>query len=211
MLSSPHLSRTLIYNVSRWWGLYLNKCGGAFYSKALEGPGANIPFLLEPIPFELKEGAYVGPILSVPLLDLIAVQRMSGSGRNGSGICDSGTFSDRSSGGGGGGGGSGAGGDVFAVKVKKVGAPGWGGGARVWVRYDVHLPALPLWDGENLEPYWQGPSSLPCTDKFFARTGTCVGYFGRTVSIKTRMSLPPPPRGGDRHFWAVKNIRGVLI
>ena len=127
MLSSPHLSRTLIYNVSRWWGLYLNKCGGAFYSKALEGPGANIPFLLEPIPFELKEGAYVGPILSVPLLDLIAVQRMSGSGRNGSGICDSGTFSDRSSGGGGGGGGSGAGGDVFAVKVKKVGAPGWGG------------------------------------------------------------------------------------
>ena len=34
-----------------------------------------------------------------------------------------------------------------ALKTKKVGAPG--GGARVQVRYDAHLPVLSIQDGEN--------------------------------------------------------------
>ena len=41
--------------------------------------------------------------------------------------------------------------ESLADLVNKIGGQGSGSevDARVWVRYDAHLPALSLWDGEN--------------------------------------------------------------
>ena len=44
IISSPHLSTTLIYDVSQRWSQYLNRCVAA-----LEAPGASFPFSIEPI------------------------------------------------------------------------------------------------------------------------------------------------------------------
>ena len=43
------------------WILYVNRCVSALAaSEALEAPGANIPFSLEPVMVDLEGGAYVG-------------------------------------------------------------------------------------------------------------------------------------------------------
>ena len=67
----------------------------------------------------------MGPILLVPLADLLAGQRPVGGGGNG----------------GGNGGGISGGGEVrTALKTKKVGAPGVD--VRIRVQYDAHLTTL---------------------------------------------------------------------
>ena len=125
-------------------------------SEDVGAPGETSPFSLEPIIFELEGGRYVGPFLPVPLVELA------------SGIC--GDNGDRSIGGGGAiGGGNRGGGNGYRSSEGgsgggghriRGGGAGWGdassrsGGAentvRVRVRYDAHLPALSLWDEENL-------------------------------------------------------------
>ena len=96
------------------------------------GPGANSPFTLEPILLELEGENYVGPILLVPLANLIAGHRLGGDV-------------------------SGLGYGVEA-QISKVGASG--GSARVQVRYGMQLLTLSLQDGED-SPLQKGPCVLP--------------------------------------------------
>ena len=63
MISSPHLATTLLFDVSRRWRLYLNRCVAALASESLDAPGYQVPFSLEPILAELEGDRYVGPIL----------------------------------------------------------------------------------------------------------------------------------------------------
>ena len=108
VISSPHLATTLLYDVSRWWIQYLNRCMAASASEVVEAPGASFPFSLKPILVELEGGRYVVRILPLSLSDLLVGRQAAG--RN-------------SRGGGDGGGGGGGGGDA---KKSKVGAT-WGG------------------------------------------------------------------------------------
>ena len=71
MISYSHIHTTLLYDVSRRWSLYLNRCVAELASDEFEAPGANIPFFLKPILVEIEGGHYVGPILIGPLVDLL--------------------------------------------------------------------------------------------------------------------------------------------
>ena len=53
----------------------MNMCVAASSSKALDAPGGNVPFSLEPILVELEGGRYMVLILPVPLVDLLVVRR----------------------------------------------------------------------------------------------------------------------------------------
>ena len=79
MISSPHLSTTLIYDVPQWWSLYLNRCVAVLESEALEAPGDNVPFTLDPILLELEVGRYVRPVLPGTLSDILVGRRPVGS------------------------------------------------------------------------------------------------------------------------------------
>ena len=111
--------------------------------------GATVPLYLEPILIELEVGRYMGPILPVPLEDLVS-GRHDGGGSGGGGISGGGNGVDvkgyghssgRGSVGGGGygerGGGAGWGG-------AGTGGGGDGSTRRVRVRYDAHMPTLSL-------------------------------------------------------------------
>ena len=72
MISSPHLATTLLFDVLRRWSQYLNRCMAALASEVEEAPGANVPFLLEPILVKLEGGCYIGPIIPASLANLSA-------------------------------------------------------------------------------------------------------------------------------------------
>ena len=59
MISSPHLATTLLFDVSRRWSQYLNRCVAASASEVEEAPGASDPFSLKPILVELEGGSYI--------------------------------------------------------------------------------------------------------------------------------------------------------
>ena len=77
MITSPYLATTLLYNVLCWWSLYLNRCVTASSSEDVRAARATVPFSLEPILLKFEGGRYVGPLLQLPLTELV------------SGICDS--------------------------------------------------------------------------------------------------------------------------
>ena len=81
IISSPNLSMTLIYDFSWRWNLYLNMCVATSVSEDLEAPGANAPFLIDSILFEIEGGIYVGPLLPGPMTDLLVGWRLYGGGR----------------------------------------------------------------------------------------------------------------------------------
>ena len=158
MNTTLHLATTFLYNVSRWWSLYLDRCVTALSSEDVGATGETIPFSLEPILLKLEGGHYVGPLLPLPLADLVSGRR-GGSGGTGGGNGSGGNRKgEKEEGCGGGiGGGSGGGSGEYGGKSRgavRGGASGGGGGAgstaRVQARYDVHLPALSLRDRENL-------------------------------------------------------------
>ena len=100
LISSPHLARTLLFDVSRRWSHYLNSCVSSLALEVEESPGASVPFSLEPILVELVGGRYIGPILQDSLANLVAGRRSAdGSSTKG--------------GGSGGGGGSGSDGGIL--------------------------------------------------------------------------------------------------
>ena len=103
-------------------------CVTASSSGFLEALGANTPFLLEPILLDLEGGHYMGLILPESLTCLLGGQRTPNSG------------------------GSSGSSSVKNFKGQRL----WGGGARVQVRYDAHLPVLYLRDGENLRTLLAG-------------------------------------------------------
>ena len=99
MISPPHLATTLLFNVSRRWSLYLNRCVAALTSESLDALGCQVPFLLEPILADLEGGRYIEPILPTALGDLFYRANIRGGGVGGSG----GSSGGGSSGSGGGG------------------------------------------------------------------------------------------------------------
>ena len=56
MISLPHLDTALLYDVSRRWSQYLNRCVYAWDSEVLEAPGVSIPFFPEPIMVDMEGG-----------------------------------------------------------------------------------------------------------------------------------------------------------
>ena len=54
MISPPHLDTKIIFDVSRRWSLYLNRCVDASEFESLDAQGYQAPFLLEPILAELE-------------------------------------------------------------------------------------------------------------------------------------------------------------
>ena len=151
MITTPHLAKTLLYDVSRFCLLCLNRCVPASSSEDVGAAGEKLPFLLEPILLELEGRRYIGPLLTLTLAELVNGRRgvgngsVGGTGGNGgsggNGKCGTGEGRGGSGGGDGGkGGGAGRGG---------AGSGGGGDGitARVRARYDAHLPALSLRNG----------------------------------------------------------------
>ena len=61
VISPPHLATTLLFDVSRRWSQYLNRCVAALASEVVKEPGASVPFYLEPILVELEGGALHRP------------------------------------------------------------------------------------------------------------------------------------------------------
>ena len=67
VISSPHLATTLLFDVSRRWIQYLNRCVAASASEVEDAPGASFIFSLEPILVNLEGGRYTSPIPPAPL------------------------------------------------------------------------------------------------------------------------------------------------
>ena len=96
-------------------------------SQVVEAPGSSVHFSLEPILVELERGCYIGLIPPVSMANLVAGRRSAvrcapksdGGGRN----------------------------NRNKKPLPKLDVTG--GPAQVRARYDVHLPSLYLWDGEN--------------------------------------------------------------
>ena len=141
---------TLIYDVSRQWSLYLNRCVAALESESLEAPGSNTPLSIYPILLELEGGCYVGPIFPGPFADLLVILSPDEDGSNVGGGSGSGSGGGNGGGRGSGSGGGGGGG----VKIEKGWRP-WGG-REVWVRYNAHLTALSIWYMENSRTLLEG-------------------------------------------------------
>ena len=133
-------------------------------------PGATAPFLLGPILIYMEGGRYVGTFLPVLVDELVIGRRGDSGGSSEGGNRGVGKGCGRSSGGSGGSsGGRGSGDGGRGRGTGRGGRCGRGGGivitTRVWVRYDRHLPALSIWDEENLRtiltgkflPIFQGP------------------------------------------------------
>ena len=121
------------------WSQYLNMCMPASSSELLEAPGASIPFSFELILVDLEGGRYAGPILPGSLEDLLAGRRAAGGSGSGSGRGGGNTMDPS----------SGSGSSSSGRKPKNFSVGAAGGGTRVHVQYDAHLPALFLWDGDK--------------------------------------------------------------
>ena len=125
MISSPHLATTLLYDVSRRWSQYLNRCVAASTSEVEEAPGASVPCSVEPILVELERGRYIVPIHPVALAYLVEGRRRRLRWRQWQ----------------------------WRRRIKKQNlvpmVAASGGSTRVRLRYDAHLPSLSLWDGEK--------------------------------------------------------------
>ena len=163
MISYPHLSTILLYDMSRRWIQYLNRCMAASDSEVVEAPGAIIPFSLSPVLVDLERGIYLGPILPEPLADLIAGQRALGGNIRSVGDPCGGTRSVCSGG---------------KPKKYRVGAAaGAAGGAGTY-------PPCHFGKGRTHGPSWKGKSSPPCMATFFVRTGIYAGCDRRNVRVK---------------------------
>ena len=91
MISPPHLATTLLFNVSRQWSLYLNRCVDASALESLDSPGCQVPFSLDPILAELEGGQYVRLILPMTLGDRVSGASSRGDGGGGGGGSSSGS------------------------------------------------------------------------------------------------------------------------
>ena len=83
MITPPHISITLMFDVSRQWILYLKRYMDASSSYELGAPRVMVPFTLEPILLELEGGIYMGSILPVDLAELVSGQCSTDGGSGG--------------------------------------------------------------------------------------------------------------------------------
>ena len=138
----------------------------------------------------------MGPILPGPLVDFLAALKPDGRGCNGSSGGGGGSSSVRKGSGGDGGKGSGGNGGHVASKTSKVGV--YGGGSRVRVYYNAHIPALSLWNNKNLRTLLMD-TVLPTLYghvlcKMWHLCGVCWKYCERK-----NIYAPTPPGGGNCH------------
>ena len=56
IISSPHLAIALLFDLSWWWSLYLNRCVAESASEPFDTSGSHVPFLLETILADLDGG-----------------------------------------------------------------------------------------------------------------------------------------------------------
>ena len=103
IIFSPHLAKTLLYDVPLRWILYLKRCVAVSASEDLEVLGTTVIFTLYPILLKMEGGSYVGPLIPGNIMNLLSEQRSGGS-RGGGGSISSGGISSGSGGGKGGGG-----------------------------------------------------------------------------------------------------------
>ena len=82
VISSPHIATTLLFDLSRQWSLYLNKCMSESASEPLDTSGSHVTFSLDKILSDLDGGRYVGPILLASLADLVHMTVRGGGGAN---------------------------------------------------------------------------------------------------------------------------------
>ena len=158
MNTSLHISTTLLYNVSRRWLLYLNRCVTASSSEAVGATGSTVPFLVEPILLKLEGGRYMGPLLPATLAELVSGMHgvYGRGGGDGNSSVSGGDVNGVGSGGGGSRGGEsscgrrniGRGGGAVQGGTS-VGTGGSRGATRVRVHYKAHLPTISLWDVKN--------------------------------------------------------------
>ena len=72
VITSPHLSITLLYDLLRRYRLYLNRCMMASSLELLGVPRKTVHFSLEPVLLYMEGGFYVGPLLIGTLVDLVS-------------------------------------------------------------------------------------------------------------------------------------------
>ena len=72
MITTPYLATTLLYAVSRQWLLCLNSCVTALSSENIGTAGTTVPFSLDTILLKMEGGHYVGPLLPLPLTELVS-------------------------------------------------------------------------------------------------------------------------------------------
>ena len=82
MISSPHLATKLLFNLSRWWSLYMNRCVDELASEPLDTSGSHVPFLQEKILAKLEGERSVVHILLASLADLVHTTVGGGGGAN---------------------------------------------------------------------------------------------------------------------------------
>ena len=73
VITPPHLSTALMYDLSRRWSLYLNMCMAASYLEVLESPGSTVTFTMDTILIQLECGRYVSTIIPGAIVDLIVI------------------------------------------------------------------------------------------------------------------------------------------
>ena len=80
IIISLYLTTTLLFDVSRRWSPYLNRCVTASSSEDVGAPGTIVPFFLEPILLKIEGGSYVGPIVLATLVELVRGIHVCGGG-----------------------------------------------------------------------------------------------------------------------------------
>ena len=91
IISSPHLTPKLLFNVSQQWSLYPNRYVAALASDSMDVLVPHVHLSLNPILAKLEGGRYVGPIIPKSLEYLVhETGSRGGSGGSIGGSSDSG-------------------------------------------------------------------------------------------------------------------------
>ena len=142
----------------------------------LGAPRTMVPLSVEPIILELEGKMYMRPLLQTTLVELINRRHgnCGGSGGGSSGNVSGGGGGIRGgcSGDSGVNGGRGRGRGLGGAGIRTGGS---GGGVRVWVRYEVHLPALSLQEREKSRTILSGTVLLMVQGKVLWKNSHLCG------------------------------------
>ena len=83
MITQPHLSTTLLYDVSKMWSMHLNICVSASSLEDVGVPGEMGTLSIYPILLDLDSGRYMEPLLPDTMSELVS--RICGDGDEDSG------------------------------------------------------------------------------------------------------------------------------
>ena len=72
IIASPHLTMTPLYDVSRGWSTYLNRCVATSSLEDTGAPEKTVLFSLEHTLLDLEGGWYAGPLRPTKLAEMIS-------------------------------------------------------------------------------------------------------------------------------------------